>query len=69
MTINDLPSPGYLPNGQLLRKEVYKALGQARTQHDLTRGESSTGADLKAFLIACAALCPTPVKTTKKEPK
>lgn len=69
MTLNDLPSPGYLSNGVLLRKEVFRALSAARIQFDLTSGESKTGADLKAFLIACAELCPVPAKTTKKESK
>lgn len=68
MMPSDLPSPGYLTNGPALHREVYKAINQARIQADLTGGESSCGADLKAFLKAAAEFLPA-AKTTRKEPK
>lgn len=69
MTLDELKSPGYVANGQTLRKEAFKALGIAITQHDLTGGNATTGADLKAFFLDCADRCPVPQSKPKKEPK
>jgi hypothetical protein len=69
MTIDELKSPGYVSNGHILRKEAFRALGIAANQHDLTGGEATTGADLKAFFLDCAERCPVKVSPKKESKK
>lgn len=64
MQIVDIPSPGFVSNGTILRREAYKAINTARTMSDLTKGQATTGVDLRAFFLACAELCPVQVKQT-----
>lgn len=67
MTLDELKSPGYVSNGVVLRKEAFRAIGYAANQLDMNPS-STTGADLKAFFLDCAARCAVkapPKKETK----
>lgn len=68
MQLVDIPSPGWISNGHLLRQEAYKAINTARVRADITKDEATTGQDLRDFFLACAALCPLP-KQPEPEPK
>ena len=67
MILENVPSPGWISNGTVLRKEVTKAISIAEIQGDLSP-DSTHSADLRAFFLACAELCPVKPKP-KKEPK
>lgn len=63
MQLQDMPTPGAIPNGHPLVREVFKAINFARVQADLNP-ESTAGRDLAKFLVDAAKFCP---RTTKKE--
>lgn len=68
MILENVPSPGWVSNGVVLRKEVTKAISIAEIQGDLSPG-STHAADLRAFFLACAALCPVKEKEKEKKAK
>jgi len=64
MQRSDMPTPGQIPNGHQLVRELFKALNYTRVQADL-QPDSQAGKDLAKFLRDVAKLCPAPA--TKKE--
>jgi hypothetical protein len=72
MTLEELKTPGYLPNAMQLRSAAFRAIGYASVQADMTNGESDTAATLREFFLDCAKHCeptpiPVPAKAAKKE--
>jgi hypothetical protein len=64
MKLTDIPSPGLVSNGPLLRSEALKALNYSLIQRDLSP-ESDSAKVLQAFFTACADA----LKPKKKEAK
>lgn len=69
MQLVDIPSPGFISNGHTLRQEAFKAINTCRVRADVTKGEATTGKDLRDFFLACAALCPLPIQPEAKKAK
>ncbi len=63
MQLDDLKSPGLMPEAPRLRTAAFRAITYTRILADLSP-ESDAGNTLREFFLDCAKKCPKP----KKEP-
>ena len=69
MRQDEMPSPGFIPNGPRLCQEVAKAVNYAEVQRDLQGEARATGGDLAAFFEAILAHMKAKDLIPKAEPK